>query len=288
LRAFFDNTLSKIADLIDMLTLLILFALNVATPGEMACVGSIQKSTVPMDLYIAGVEQEGTVTLAEQGQVVYLNGPRVPHLKAGMIQKVIRPEGKVHDPSTGTRLGIYYLDIGTVQIEAVYQGSAAARVLLSCQGMLKGDLVIPDTPKPGVEFSGTLSNDLTSLPKDGLVSTILLGKSGTRELGAGDFCFIGLGGHDGVKVGDRFTVFRSYPAFNPQDMTSSGEGTNAAYSRMGGLEYRDKMEGLLHKRILPPQILGDIIVVEVGDGVSAGKIINSLLEIHPGDSIVKR
>ena len=44
----------------------------------------------------------------------------------------------------------------------------------------------------------------------------------------------------------------------------------------------------LSDRSLPPTVLGDIIVVQAGDRVSAGKIINSLLEIHLGDLVVKR
>ncbi len=270
-----------------MLTLLLLFALKVTTPGEMACVGSVRNMTTPLDLYIAGVEQEGMLTYATQGQIVYLNGPRVSSLKTGMIQRVIRPEGKVHDPATQTKLGFYYRDIGRIQIETVTQEGAAARVLLSCMGMLKGDLVIPDAPKQALEFSGNFSNDLTALPPDGLASTILLGKDDSQELAAGQFCFIGLGVNDGIKAGDRFIVFRPYPGFNSQDMTSGGEGINSTYSRMGNLAYRSKVNELLHNRTLPPQILGDIIVVEPGDGVSAGKIVNSLFVMHPGDFVVK-
>ena len=205
-----------------------------------------------------------------------------------MVQRVIRPEGKVHDPATGTKLGFYYRDIGTIRIETVNQEVAAARVLLSCQGMLKGDLVMPDAQKPAVEFNGNFSNDMTALPPDGLTSTILLGKDDSHELAAGQFCFIGLGANDGIKAGDRFTVFRPYPGFNAQDMTTDGAGTNATYSQMGNLAYQSKVNELLHKRTLSPQILGDVIVVEPGDGVSAGKIVNSLFVIHPGDFVVKR
>ncbi len=271
-----------------MLTLLLLFALKVTTPGEMACVGSVRNMTAPLDLYIAGVEQEGMQTFATQGHIVYLNGPKASSLKAGTVQRVIRPEGKVHDPATRTKLGFYYRDIGTVQIETVTQEGAVARVLSSCQAMLKGDLVVPDVPKQSVEYNGNLSNDLTVLPSNGLTSTILLGKDDLRELAAGQFCFIGLGVNDGIKAGDRFIVFRHYPGFNSQDMTSNGEGINSSYSRMSNLAYRSKVNELLHKRTLAPQILGDIVVVEPGDGISAGKIVNSLFVMHPGDFVVKK
>ena len=83
--------------------------------------------------------------------------------KTGTVQRVIRPEGRVRDPITTEKLGTYYKDIGTVRIGAVDQESATARILLTCEGMLKGDIVIPNVQKPIVEFNGSLSNALTPL-----------------------------------------------------------------------------------------------------------------------------
>jgi len=77
-----------------MITLILLYALQVVNPSEMVCVGSIQSATLPLDIYVAGVEMEGTATLAAEGQVLYLNGPNVSSLKPGTIQRVVRPEGK--------------------------------------------------------------------------------------------------------------------------------------------------------------------------------------------------
>jgi hypothetical protein len=286
--SFFYNNFQNSADLMGMLTILFLFALQVTSPAEMACLGSVRNLTVPMDLYIAGVELEGTSTMASQGQIVYLNGPGISLLKAGTVQRVIRPEGKVKDRSTGEHLGTYYRDIGTIRIEAVHEGSATAKVLLSCQAMLKGDQVIPESQRSAVEFADILSNALTAIPQNGLFGSVLMGKEDTQELSAGQFCFIDLGGRDSVKAGDRLTVFRPYPSFNPRDMATAGTGANLSYSSARDYAYRYKMNSLLRRRTLPPQILGDIIVVEAGDSVSTGKIINSLMEIHPGDLVVKR
>lgn len=247
--------------------------------------GSVQDMQFPADLFVAGVEMEGTKTFATEGQIVYLNGPRVSSMKPGTVQRVVRAEGKIRDPFTDAELGVYYKDIGTIKIEAVGEENATARVLSSCQGMFKGDLVLPHSEKPVVEFSGSLSSDVVTLPQGGLVGTILLGKDDIREMAAGNFCYIALGGRDGVKAGDRFTVFRRYPPFNPRDMASLGKRANASYKQVGN---DSEVNEMLHNRSLPPQILGDIVIVEAGDSVSTGKIINSLTNIHPGDLIIRR
>lgn len=270
-----------------MITLLLLFALKVVSPGEMACVGSVQEMNIPEDVFIAGVDDEGTTAFGSPGQILYLNGPGVSFLKTGTVQRVIRPEGRVRDPITTEKLGTYYKDIGTVRIEAVDQESATARILLTCEGMLKGDIVIPNVQKPIVEFNGSLSNALTPL-RGGLAGPILLGKHDAREMAVGQFCFIQLGQRDGVKLGDRFVVFRPNPAYNAQDMDALGSATDALYSPVRGGFFGSKLDSMLRDRTLPPKVLGDIVIVEVGEGISAGKIINSMSEIHPGDLVVKR
>lgn len=254
----------------------------------MACVGSIQDARLPLDVYVASVEMEGSATLAAQGQIVYLNGPKISSLKPGSVQRVVRPEGKVRDPISEDSLGYYYLDIGTVRIEAVEGDRAKATVQISCNGILKGDLVIPYTPKPAVEFSGALSNGLTLLPDHGLVSSILLGKEDAKELSSGNICFLGLGGRDGIKPGDRFTVFRSSQEFNARDLDTWGKGTDRSYAPLQNTAYRFKLRSLLKDRKVSPLILGDIVVVETGESTSTGKVVNSLSEIHIGDFIVKR
>jgi len=258
-------------------------------PGELACTGSMQSAQMPLDVYIAGMEMEGLATLATQGKVLYLNGPKVSALKAGTIQRVIRPEGKIRDPLTGNHLGFYYKDIGTVRIETVEQDKATASVLLSCQAMIKGDVVVPDTPKAAMEYKGNISNDLTVLPGQGVVGSVLFGKDDAKEMGAGQFCFVGLGGRDGIKTGDRLTVFRSHPPFDAKDMAvAEMGGSDTTYPRMNNWAYHLQIDTLLRNRKLPPRIMGDIVIVDVKEGVSTGKIINSLSEIHVGDFVVKR
>jgi hypothetical protein len=272
-----------------MYTLLLLFALQVVLPREMVCLGFVQDSFVPQDIYVAAVQNEGLSAMASEGQVLYLNGPKVASLRSGEVHRVIRPEGKIHDPSTGDGLGIYYRELGTVRVEAVGKDNATALVLVSCHAILKGDLVVPVPPKTAVEFNGSLSSSLTPIPAQGLVSSIVLGKDDVQEIAAGSFCFIGLGARDGVKPGDRFTVIRPHASFHSRDLTVDGKGANASYSPLrNDWNYRHRLNAMLRNRAVPPRVLGDFVVVQTGERVSAGKIVNSLSEIHLGDLVVKR
>jgi hypothetical protein len=270
-----------------MFTLILLFAMQVATPKEMACIGSVREETISADVFISGMKEEGKTTLASDGQVVFLSGPDVASLKVGAVQRVIRPEGKVLDPSTRAPLGMYFKDIGTIKIETVEKEYATAHVLSVCQPMIKGDLVIPSVRKSAVAFNGALSNELTAITPEH-VSSILLGKDDSQILATGQICFIGIGGREGVQVGDRFTIFRSYPLYNPRDADAAGSREFLSYSKDGVNSYQKEIAPMLQTRTLPARILGDLVVVEVGQGISTAKIINSNTEITPGDKIVKR
>jgi hypothetical protein len=272
-----------------MYTLFLFLAVQVATPGEMACLGFVQDFPVSMDVYIAGMQDEGSTAYAVEGQILLLNGPKVSELKAGEIQRVIRPEGSIRDRAPGGALGVYHKDIGTVRIETVGGETATARVIMSCQGMLKGDVVTPDAAKPVIEYGGELSNVLTPIPEQGIFGSILFGKDDIREMTAGNFAFIGLGGRDGIKPGDRFTIFRPYPEFNSKETEVEGEKSRSVYSPLrNSYTFRSRLSEMLSDRSLPPKVLGDFVVLHAGNEISAGKIVNSLREIHPGDYIVKR
>jgi len=271
-----------------MITLILFFALQVTAAEEMSCIGSVVDFTMPADLYIAGIENEGTAILAAQGEIVYLNGPRTGFLEVGDINAVVRPVGKVRDPSTGKDVGIYYKDLGTIRIESIKGSVAVAQILQSCYAMTKGDLVVPRTEKPAVEFQGELSNAMTPLPPDGLNGTILLGKGDSKELADRQICFINLGWRDGVKTGDRFIAFRDFPSFNRNELGEAGITDAGSHSLVKKQNNRSRLGSMLSTRTLPEMILGDIVVVDVGEKVSAGKIINSLSIINPGDFVVKK
>jgi hypothetical protein len=271
-----------------MITLMLLLAMQVTVPGDMTCVGTVMDFNTPADLYVAGIEQEGAAILATEGQIVYLNGPRTGFLKVGEINSVVRPEGKVQDPATGKKLGLYYKTVGTVRIESVRNGVAAARILKSCYEMSKGDLVIPAIKTPAVEFRDEPSDQMTGIPSGGLTGSILLGENDLKELAEGHMCYINLGWRDGVQTGDRFTIYRSLPHFDRNEMEVAGATSAGDHSVVKEQNERSRLNPMLSRRVLPELILGDVVVVNVGENVSAGKIVNSLLEIHPGDSVVKR
>jgi len=271
-----------------MYTLILLLLAQIVTPAEMNCLGFISETPISAEVFIAGTEEEGITAFASETDMIALNGPGLIGLKAGESYKVIRPEGKVVDQVTKHEIGTYYKELGIIKIEASGTGFATATVSSSCGYMVKGDLVVPLTAKPDVEFTGKPSDKLTPFPSDGLSSSIILGKDDLQELAAGNICFIGSGTRQGVKAGDRFTIYRMQPKFNERDLSVDGEGSGSTYDKLVAGRTDDQLLGMLMDRDLPPRVLGDLIIIDAGETTSVAKIVNSLSEIHLGDIVVRR
>jgi hypothetical protein len=260
---------------------------QVVTPGELKCLGFIQDELLPMDVFIAGLKEDENHAYAAEGSVIYLNGPGIPTLKPGETYRIVRPEGKVRDRLTYEVTGIYYVQLGTLRVEAIYPDGAIATVRFSCFMMHKGDLVLPLVEQKPVEFTGDLSTPLTPVV-DGLVSSVVLGEQDKKELAAGQFCYIGVGSQDGVKPGDRFTIYRDQPPFNHRDLLMHGGQGGLSYERLIHSSRKAVVTETLRNRKLPPRPVGDLVVVHTERSTAVAKIINSLSEIHPGDLIIRR
>jgi hypothetical protein len=262
------------------------FMAQVLTPGESVCVGFINETTLPLNVYVVGMEEEGFHFLATQGSLVYLNGPGVSALRKSESYRIVRAEGEIKDPARKHTAGLYYNQIGIARVESPGSEVATAVVTTACQPIAKGDLLVPLKPIISVTYNGNLTDRSTPF-EAGLTSTILLGQDDLRLLGTGHYCFIGLGTLEGVKPGDHFAVYRPQPPFDPFYMTAP-RAMSASYDSVEGGDYNTRIVQLMEERKLPPRPLGDVVVVEAGNHTSTVKVINALYEMRPGDIVVKR
>lgn len=255
---------------------------------ESTCLGFIQDSFLPMNVYIAGTASEGSTALAAQGEIVYLNGPGLASLRPGDLFQVVRPEGRVKDPVTGKSAGIYYRELGTVRIETGGAKSQTAYVMSNCRAIMKGDLVVPLPQRAEVALHSQPSGRLDPVPEQGLASHIILGLDDRRELGTGDVCFIGVGRNDGIQEGDRFTVWRPQPRFDRQDLTIAELSSTRSYQKP--LDPLQKYEQVrtLNQRELPKRVIGNLVILATNAKTSVARITSSYVEIHLGDFVVRQ
>jgi len=280
---------------------------TVAMPDELKCLGFIHETLYPPDILVSGTEQEGLATFLMEGSLVYLSGPGLKSAKAGDSFRVVRAEAKIRDRLTQKFTGYYYKELGTIKVDSLRGEAATGLVVTVCDTIFKGDFLLPQVEKPTVKFTGEPAKRSTAYPEEGLASSIVLGRDDLRELAAGHFCFIGIGTRDGVKLGDRFTIFRVQPPFDAKDLIvnssyvrSGVEDIQAAGNKVGAVatptqydgmhsgRYRGEIIQKLKERSIAPRVMGDLVIVEASETTSAAKIVNSRFEIHLGDIVIRR
>ncbi len=136
---------------------------TVAVTAELDCLGFISDTLMPLDIYVAGTEQEGLVTALMEGSLVYLNGSGLKSKSKGDVLRVVRAEGKIR-AKTNALIGYYYEELGNIRIESILDESATGTILKSCNVILKGDLLLSQSDRQPVEYVGKVSNGMTPFP----------------------------------------------------------------------------------------------------------------------------
>ena len=272
---------------------------HVATGDDLYCAGYI-RATQPTGLAkIIGAEEENRVVRLGQGDVVYLNAGRSQNIRPDMLFSITRPMGKFRSPyqrSGGKDLGVFVREVGVLRILAVQGQTATARIVVSCSDVQLGDLLVAFAARraPETNISQPLPRyQPTSGQKPG---RIVLQREQHENIGPRDVVYVDLGTENGVKTGDKFTIFRNQPDdgnifnFNDDDIVLRQSGGYESDKFKGGkfsnghpYEARQKVKNT--RSAIPPKIVGELIVVAV-EGKSATAIVTrTTQEVHTGDRI---
>ncbi len=177
---------------------------------------------------------------------------------AGSIGKgdrlaAIRVGRRIIDPRTGASAGRVLYALGLLEVTDVKDRVAQARVSYSCGPLVVGDRVVPFAPMAFPEAA-------TPQPARRSVSAAVLDSlRGEAMLGLQQIAFVDAGANQGVAPGDIFALLRQYgPA-----VTSAGAVLP-----------------------MPPDRLGDAVVLRVTDRSATVLLTASAREIRVGDLAV--
>lgn len=281
---------------------------------EAQCGGFIEYAPRDYRFEIVGGEQEQEQRIYSQDETVFVNAGSDSGVRAGDEFVVIRPRSQFKSRFSRKDgfLGVYTEEVGRLRIVEVFGKTSAARITRACETILLGDqlrgsnsAVVPEareeTPlTPFVEPEGKLSG------------RIVLARDGQEMISRDQVVFIDLGAEDGVKAGDRLTIFRPVGA---GDITDNGETEVAGISNDGfeseefrGGKFsnqapraeRPNNTGTLGGRTartprvkdrrpeLPRKVVGEIVLTDVQRRSATAVITRTRQEIHTGDYVVIR
>jgi opacity protein-like surface antigen len=235
-----------------------------AKRSEADCTGFIAGSPVSTDLFVLGGEDDdfrsvvrgyhdgGSVFLASRGKQEFAIGSEYSVIRSAKdIFLTSQYSGQTRDIN---RLGRPFEDIGRVRVTHVSPEGTVAEVSFACGPINPGDILVPYQPRPIPEYTLKPRLDRFAPTDDrkahGFVAAAL---NNYGVVGKRNIVYLSLGNDGGVKPGQRFRIYK--------------------YIRVSG------------GKILPPETVGEAVVLSVQERSSVAIVVDSFRDISAGDSI---
>src|ERR1700676_4009107 len=248
------------------------------------CSGFVSDQRVPDATRLVSGEQSNVKITFARGDNVTINRGQDKGVRVGDCYSVVRAET---DPlevnwfkwqaKLMKAMGTHYLDAGQLRIVNVQAKTAIAEVTLSCDYMLRGDIVLPFQERPEPTFKDPSPFDHFAPISGKPVAMIVQSKDYQQSAGQGNTVYVNLGTGKGVKVGDYFRIFRYQGT-----LAELAPQTQAFQDRLYGF---GSSPGRYNWNDLPREVLGEGIVLNVSRNSSTVFITYSSIGVYTGDYI---
>jgi hypothetical protein len=278
---------------------------RVAEGNNLYCAGYVSTAPVSADQRIVGGYNEQDGWLYSQRNIVYLNMGSDSGVKPGDMFSVVRPRGQVKTRWTKKGdLGMYVQEIGSVEVVRVNADHSVAKVKVSCDNFLLGDLVRPMETRVAPVYTQRAALDVFAAPSGKPVGRVFMARDNLEVLGRDHIVYVDLGTDESVSVGDRLTVFRPLGKGNPLE----GEISEAVFSKESGYQ-SDQYKGSYFSnqagrksgenasgsivttakakegRPFIRKVVGEMVVLNVKEKTATAVIVRNAQEIHTGDYV---
>jgi LysM repeat protein len=190
-------------------------------------------------------------TIAGEDDIVYVDLGREHGAKVGARYSVFRKEGEVRHPLSNVTVGVKLIPLGALQLTELAEKSAKAIITRSYREIGPGAVILPYR-------DNRRSIPLRASTKD-FVGSIVETYTGNRAIAAGEICYLDLGAADGLQVGNMLYVVR--------DVTIDAQYIKAAIGK------------------LPVDVIGALVVVDVGEKTSTALVVKSVDTIYRADRV---
>lgn len=275
----------------------------VAARNNLYCAGYVQSSPIETsNRLVGGLEEQEQFNYAE-GDFVYLNMGSSKGVQVGDMMSVVRPRGQVETRWTRKDdLGFLVQEVGMVEVVRVKSEVSVARVKVSCDVFLLGDLVqpVPERTSPTHQTRGQL--DMFAEPSGKATGRLFMARDNQENLTRDQIVYVDLGAEDNVKVGDYLTVYRPLGKGNlfvsdeDESLSARDEGFQSneyrggKFSNQAARKSGDRAQGRVvttekakEDRPALRKIVGELIILNVKEKTATAVITKTAQEIHTGD-----
>jgi hypothetical protein len=225
-----------------------------ASPHALACSPVLAPEVPAVEIGLGSlVQSEDDRLLISMEDPVFVGLSAASATRVGDRLAVVRPGTRLAHPVTRRPLGRILHTLGILEVREVRDRVLKARVAYSCDTLHLGDRVVPLQVTPLPERPATTQ---ASRAVEGVV---VASPRSDQLLALQQLVFLDVGAGQGIRSGDVFAVYRSHlPAVDP---------AGAAVP-------------------IPPERLGEAVVLRVTPGTATAVLTASRKESHPGDRVV--
>ncbi|HYX70685.1 MAG TPA: OmpA family protein, partial [Terriglobales bacterium] len=261
-------------------------AANVQQPtySDVYCAGFITKQAVPTSAYVAGGWGSPHETYFSGREYIYLTGGG---FQEGAEYTILR---HVHDPnnfeafkgqhSAVASVGEPYAELARVKIVQVEGNTGIAWVSYACDNVSPGDIAVPFVEKAVPNFAEVPFNRFAP-PNGKLTGRIVMARDFDYLVGTRARVYLDVGADKGVKVGDYFTITRTYEAVR----TSPVDYLSYKASLTSDIQKDEPTFPASKTKELPRMALGQMIIVGVTPTSATGLITFALEAVEVGDQV---
>lgn len=193
-------------------------------------------------------------TIAGEDDIVYVDLGREHGAKVGAKYRVFRKDIEVRHPHNNVTIGVKLIPLGTLQLTELAEKSAKTIVTNSFREISPGAVILPYRDSRHEVPLRANSKDFLGY----IVETY----TGNRAIAAGEICYLDLGAVNGLQVGNMLYVVR--------DVTVDAQYIKSAIGK------------------LPVDVIGALVVVDVGEKTSTALVVKSVDTIYRGDRVEMR
>jgi outer membrane protein OmpA-like peptidoglycan-associated protein len=257
------------------------------TYHDLYCGGFITNQSISEKMYVAAGWDTPHQTKFSDREYIYLTGGGFQEGATYYIVRKLKDPNRYEDFKGQTRainaVGQPYADIGHVSIVrggGVRGETAIAVVDFTCEPIVPGDVAIPFVERTQPEFRPTPFDPYVP-PNGKLIARIVMGRDFDQFIGTGRAVYLNVGAQKGVKVGDYFHAFRTYP------QTNEDQVDRISYQATTTEDTQKKPPTFAKGRLgeLPRRVLGDMVVLNVTPTSATAMVTFALQDIMVGDGV---
>ena len=216
--------------------------------ADIYCYATVKPVEEAFPLTVTGTDESSLRFTLTEGQIVYVNGGTAQNINAGDEYFITRDGGILK--SGQETLGRLWHYTGRLIILCAQENTSTAKVMNACQGIYRGDRLMPFTSIPIP--TKVLPPFISLCPPEAKepIGSIVHAKDNLISLFQGHVVTVDLGSADGIQPGSLLRIYRS----------GDEEGT-------------------------PRIVLGRLGILTVFEGTATGRILESVREIQLGDRV---